>query len=196
MPKSLPPFSYSFSYDGAELQAIVIFCSIQEVLIKLLKPYEGIETCLHTPNFAMHPSRHNLDNNDKLTEKGISNIHLCMIQAYIKSKILTDNLPYLLPKVTSAITLISELESAIEEKLSILREQKRVMKAGLKAGSISEKEYVEVVARIKNLESEHRQSISQTKLEVFESIPELKSVMQVTDEDQFFDYVLKRKDLS
>ena len=192
---SLPPFSYSFNYDGSELHSIVIFCSIQEISIRLLNPYEGIETCLHTPNFAMHPSRHNLDRNNGLTEKGISNIRLCMIRAYIKSRILTDNLPLLMPLVTSAMAKISELEAVTEQSLISLRNQKRIMKAGLKAGSISKKDYTEVLNQIRSIECELKSQISQIQLKVL-YIPELVSVMNHGDEYQLFDFMLKSQELS
>ncbi len=176
----LPPFSYSTTFNGIDIEGQVLWCSINDVEVEITNPYSGIRAGLHTTLWVDSPKLKNLDEKKQLSAKGHRTISDCLVIAYEEADFLFRNKDILYQRISS---FESGLAQTIE-KLHDLKENLSKRKSEIKL--LPQTEYREYLKDHQNETDALEKRIKEMYESIYSGFPEYTVRYGVEKQDMQF----------
>ncbi|WP_304221274.1 hypothetical protein [Gracilinema caldarium] len=182
------PLEIEVEYDGVLLKGHFTYLCPSDYCVMIDSPFSGIEVGLHTPAFAMYKRNQNVIDG-KITEKGLEASKDALITAYEQAEFLFRNKEAIYQKIRAVDPKIAESVAQRAKLRTEFLEKKKRLKALLKSGELSSREYSQFIGKYKRQQVEAELNEWELKKDIFKDFPDL--FVSYGSEDQFIAFVRK-----
>lgn len=182
------PLEIEAEYKGVLLKGHFTYLSPSDYCVMIDSPFSGIEVGYHTPAFAMYKKNQNVIDG-KITEKCLKASKDALVTAYEQAEFLFRNKEAIYQNIRAADQQIEQIAAQRAKLRTEFLEEKKRLKALLKSGELSSREYTQFVSKNKRQQEEAERIERELREAVFKDFPEL--FVSYGSEDQFIAFVRK-----